>query len=99
VQAKQAAHASALEVGIAQQALVGAESVESAPELNHCQKAVVQVEHHLEDLESAGHLQTSCVVYSSEILGCLLPAVALSTVNNRFNHHCCTYLLQRNSRK
>jgi hypothetical protein len=99
VQAKQAAHASALEVEIAQQVLVEVESAESALELNHCQKVVVQVERHLEDLEWAGHLQTSCVVYSSEILGCLMPAIVLSTVNNRFNHYYYPQLPQRNCRK
>lgn len=77
-QAKQAAHASALEEGIVQQMVVVVpECVESVLELNHCHKAVAQVDHRLEDPGLADHLQTLCVAYSSEILGCWLPEVAL----------------------
>lgn len=65
--------------------MVGA-CVESVPELCHCHKAVAQADHHLEDLGSVDHLQTLCVAYSSEILDCLLPAVALSIVNNKLDH-------------
>jgi hypothetical protein len=73
-----------LEGGIVQQVVVVVvvECVESVPELCHCQKAVAQADHHLEDLGSADHLQTLCVAYSSEILDCLMPAVALSMENN-----------------
>ena len=65
------------------------ECVESVPELCHCHKAVAQGDHHLEDLGSADHLQTLCVAYSSEILDCLLPAVALPMVNNILDHCEC----------
>jgi len=77
-QAKQAARASASEEGIVQQVLVAvAECVESVLELCHCHRAVALVDRHLPVLGSVDHLQTLCVAYSSEILGCLLPAIAL----------------------
>ena len=87
-QAKQAARASASEEGIVQQVrAVVAECVESVLELCHCHRAVALVDRHLPVLGSVDHLQTLCVAYSSEILGCLLPAIALSTAKDRFDHY------------
>lgn len=77
-QARQAVHASAWE-GIDQQVAAAVSHVASVLGHSHWQKAVAQVHQHhrFEALGLAEQLQTLCVAYASEILGCLLQATSL----------------------